>query len=73
MKVSQSDLYRLRCEALIRDNPQVGLAWAAALAGQLQFGAALAEAGLTASDTAALLSDAHEHAQNEILRRRVDA
>lgn len=73
MKVSQSDLYRLRCEALIRDNPQVGLAWAAALAGQLKFGAVLAEADLTAPETADLLEDVYQHAQNEILRRRVDA
>ena len=70
---SQSELFSLRCSALVRDNPKVGLAWAAALAGQLKFGAALADAGLTAPDTATLLEDVYQHAQNEILRRRVDA
>ena len=67
---SAEELYSMRCGALLRDNPEVAIAWGAALANQLKFGAALADAGLDELDAATLISDCYRHAQSEILRRR---
>ena len=70
---SQHELYSLRISALLRDHPEVGIAWGAASASQLKFAAELGAAGLDPFEVSELLADCYQHVQHEAIRRRVDA